>query len=132
MCTSSCHLTCVRRGAKKQRSGKSWRTLCITGIASIWGPEVLGQQLWAEAKARGWEEADDREVIGNGAPWIWNQAQEHFYDGQQVVDWYHVTEHLATVAKVLHGDALPRHNAGTVRHRRRSIKDMPHASPRIC
>jgi hypothetical protein len=72
--------------------------------AHLGGPEVLGQQLWAEAKARGWEEADDREVIGDGAPWIWNQAQEHFYDGQQVVDWYHATEHLATVAKVLHGE----------------------------
>lgn len=73
-------------------------------IAHLGGPELLGQQLWAEAKARGWEEADDREVIGDGAPWIWNQAQEHFYDGQQVVDWYHATEHLADVAKGLHGE----------------------------
>jgi hypothetical protein len=76
-------------------------------IAHLGGPEVLGQQLWAEAKARGWEEADDREVIGDGAPWIWNQAQEHFYDGQQVVDWYHATEHLAAMAKWLHGEETP-------------------------
>ena len=73
-------------------------------IAHLGGREVLGQQLWAEARTRGWEEADDREVIGDGAPWIWNQAQEHFYDGQQVVDWYHATEHLATIAKWLHGE----------------------------
>jgi hypothetical protein len=73
-------------------------------IAHLGGPELLGQQLWAEAKARGWEEADDREVIGDGAPWIWNQAQEHFYDGQQVVDWYHASEHLAEVAKELQGE----------------------------
>jgi hypothetical protein len=73
-------------------------------LAHLGGPELLGQQLWAEAKARGWEEADDQEVIGDGAPWIWNQAQEHFYDGQQVVDWYHATEHLADVAKRLHGE----------------------------
>jgi uncharacterized protein YukE len=76
-------------------------------IAHLGGPEVLGEQLWAEAKARGWEEADDREVIGDGAPWIWNQAQEHFYDGQQVVDWYHATEHLAAIAQRLHGEETP-------------------------
>jgi hypothetical protein len=76
-------------------------------IAHLGGPDVLGQQLWAEAKARGWEAADEREVIGDGAPWIWNQAQEYFYDGQQVVDWYHATEHLATIAKWLHGEETP-------------------------
>jgi hypothetical protein len=76
-------------------------------IAHLGGPEVLGQQLWAEAKARGWEEADDREVIGDGAPWIWNQAQEHFYDGLQVVDWFHAMEHLANIAKWLHGEETP-------------------------
>ena len=76
-------------------------------IAHLGGPEILGQQLWAEAKARGWEEADDREVIGDGAPWIWNQAQEHFYDGLQVVDWYHAMEHLANIAQWLHGEETP-------------------------
>jgi len=40
--------------------------------------------MWAEAKRRGWEQAVDKEVVGDGAPWIWNLAQEHFYDGQQV------------------------------------------------
>lgn len=73
-------------------------------IAHLGGPERLGQQLWAEAKRRGWEQADDREVIGDGAPWIWNQAQDHFYDGQQVVDWYHACEHLAASARWLHGE----------------------------
>jgi hypothetical protein len=73
-------------------------------VAHLGGPEILGQQLWAEAKTRGWEEAADREVIGDGAPWIWNQAQEHFYDGQQVMDWYHACEYLASIAKWLHGE----------------------------
>jgi hypothetical protein len=73
-------------------------------IAHLGGPEILGQQLRAEAQARGWEEADEREVIGDGAPWIWNQAQERFCDGQQVVDWYHASEHLGNIAKWLHGE----------------------------
>jgi len=73
-------------------------------VAHLGGPEVFGQLLWAAAKERGWEEADDRQVIGDGIPWIWNQAQEHFYDGQQVVDWFHGTEHLAGIAKCLYGE----------------------------
>jgi hypothetical protein len=55
-------------------------------------------------RARGWEQAVDTQVIGDGAPWIWNLAAEHFYDSQQVVDWYHATEHLAMAAKLLHDE----------------------------
>ena len=73
-------------------------------VAHLGGPDVFGQMMWAEAKRRGWEQAVDKEVVGDGAPWIWNLAQEHFYDGQQVVDWYHATEHLGEIAKLVHGE----------------------------
>ena len=73
-------------------------------VAHLGGPELLGQMLWAEALARGWEQAVDTEVIGDGALWIWNLAAEHFYDSRQVVDWYHATEHLAVAAKLLHSE----------------------------
>jgi len=73
-------------------------------VAYLGGPGLFGQMMWAEAQARGWEQAVDTEVIGDGAPWIWNLAGEHFYDSQQVVDWYHATEHLAVAAKLLYGE----------------------------
>jgi hypothetical protein len=76
-------------------------------VAHLGGPERLGQLLWTAAKARGWEEADDKEVIGDGIPWIWTLAQDHFYDGQQVVDWYHGVEHLAAIAEMLYGLETP-------------------------
>jgi len=72
-------------------------------IAHLGGPDVFGELLWAEAKRRGWEGAADREVVGDGAPWIWNQVKEHFYDARQAVDWYHGLEHLAGAAALLHG-----------------------------
>ena len=72
-------------------------------IAHLGGPDVFGELLWAEAKRRGWEGAADREVVGDGAPWIWNQVNEHFYDARQAVDWYHGLEHLADAAALLHG-----------------------------
>lgn len=76
-------------------------------VGHLGGPEVFGQLLWSVAKAYGWEEAIDREVIGDGIAWIWNQSQEHFYDALSVVDWFHGIEHLADIAKCLHGDGTP-------------------------
>ena len=73
-------------------------------VAHLGGPELFGQMVWAEARARGWEQAMDTQVVGDGAPWIWNLAGEHFYDSRQVVDWYHATEHLGVAAKLLHGE----------------------------
>lgn len=79
-------------------------------VAHLGGPERFGQLLWTEAKQQGWEGAADKEVIGDGAPWIWNLAQDHFYDAREAVDWYHALEHLADVAKLLHGENTPAAN----------------------
>jgi len=73
-------------------------------VAYLGGPETFGQMLWAEASRRGWEYAAETEVLGDGAPWIWNLASEHFYGGVQIVDWYHATEHLAAVARLIKGE----------------------------
>ena len=73
-------------------------------VAHLGGPEVFGEMLWAEAWRRGWEQAVGSEVIGDGAAWIWNLAEEHFYGSHQVVDWYHATEHLAVASHLLHGE----------------------------
>jgi hypothetical protein len=73
-------------------------------LAYLGGPEIFGQMMWAATQQRGWERATDRQVIGDGALWIWNQAQELFYDAVQTVDWYHATEHVADIAKSIHGE----------------------------
>lgn len=75
--------------------------------AHLGGPEEFGQKLWALAKGHGWETAQDRQVVGDGSPWIWNQVIEHFYDAEQTVDWYHGTEHVAHMALLLHGEGTP-------------------------
>jgi len=80
------------------------RAVANSYVAHLGGPEVLGQMVWAEAKRRGWEGAVETEVVGDGAPWIWNLAADYFYDSHQVVDWYHATEHLAEAARLLKGE----------------------------
>ena len=73
-------------------------------VAHLGGPDILGEMAWAEAQRRGWEEAQDTEVLGDGAAWIWNQASLHFGDSHQVVDWYHAKQHLIEAARLLKGE----------------------------
>ena len=73
-------------------------------VAHLGGPEVLGEKTWTEARRRGWEQAQDTIVVGDGASWIWNQAALHFGQSHQVVDWYHAKEHLMAAARLLKPD----------------------------
>ena len=70
-------------------------------VAHLGGPDVLGEMTWAEARRRAWEQAQDTAVIGDGAPWIWNQAALHFSTSHQVVDWYHAKQHLVDAARLI-------------------------------
>lgn len=83
------------------------QTLQPTYVAHLGGPEQLGALLLSEAQRRAWECAGDTLVLGDGAPWIWNQAALHFPDSQQLVDWYHAKGHLTEAAKLLKGEGTP-------------------------
>lgn len=76
-------------------------------VAHLGGPEVVGEQLWTEARRRGWEHAQDTEGLGDGAVWIWHQMGVHFGSSHQLVDWYHAKGHLTEAAKLLKGDGTP-------------------------
>lgn len=43
-------------------------------------------------------------VLGDGAVWIWNLADEHFGERVEIVDFWHAGQHLWTVARALHGE----------------------------
>ncbi len=75
-----------------------------TYAAYLGGPEIFGQMVFAEARRRGWEQAQDTEVVADGAPWIWNQTDVHFGRSRQLVDWYHAVQHLAQAARLFKGE----------------------------
>jgi hypothetical protein len=51
-------------------------------------------------------------VLGDGAKWIWEHVATLFgHERIEVVDWYHASEHLWTVAKALHGEDTPQTRA---------------------
>lgn len=73
-------------------------------VAHLGGTGPFGELMWKEARRRHWDQALDTQVIGDGAPWIWNLANLHFGDSHQVVDWYHAKDHLAAAVRLLHPD----------------------------
>jgi hypothetical protein len=58
--------------------------------------------LWALAVERDVPTAKERAVIGDGAAWIWNVAEDVSPDGRQIVDWFHAVQHLADAAQALY------------------------------
>jgi len=46
-------------------------------------------------------------LLGDGADWLWNHMTRCFPQGQQVLDFYHCSEHLHAVAKAQYGENSP-------------------------
>jgi hypothetical protein len=64
---------------------------------------VFAQRVDREARRRGFDKAKRQVILGDGAPWIWNIADELFPDAIQIVDLYHAKHHLSDVAKAIYG-----------------------------
>ena len=60
------------------------------------------ERVLREASRRRFTEAQRTAVIGDGAPWIWRIAQELFPKAIQIVDRFHVKEHLSNLSKSLY------------------------------
>ncbi len=64
--------------------------------------EEFGKRIYLEAWKRGWSRAEKKVVMGDGAEWIWNLAEQHFPGAVQIVDLYHARQHLWELARKLH------------------------------
>jgi hypothetical protein len=73
-----------------------------TYTGAIETAEELGRRLYREASQRGWSRARKKGVMGDGAEWIWNLAEEHFAGAVQIVDLYHARQHLWELARQLY------------------------------
>jgi hypothetical protein len=69
-------------------------------------PAAFTKRVWREASRRRFTQAEHMVVLGDGAPWIWSIAQELFPRGVQIVDRFHVKQHLSEVSQALYdGDS---------------------------
>jgi hypothetical protein len=66
-------------------------------------PSDFAQRVLREAGRRGFDRAPRQVVLGDGAAWIWNLADEYFPHAVQIVDRFHVKQHLSEVAKAIYG-----------------------------
>ncbi len=66
-------------------------------------PSEFAARVEREATRRGFDRAARQAVLGDGAKWIWNLAAEHFPDAIQIVDRFHVKQHLSDVARSIYG-----------------------------
>ena len=73
-----------------------------TYTGAIEAAEPFGRRMYREACDRGWNRAKTTVVLGDGALWIWNIADEHFPGAIQIVDLYHARQHLWELAARLY------------------------------
>jgi hypothetical protein len=90
-----------------------------TYTGAIETAEEFGKRLYVEAWKRGWSRAVQKVVLGDGAEWIWNLAQQHFPGAIQIVDLYHARQHVWELARQLHPHHERRRNAWIGLHQKR-------------
>jgi hypothetical protein len=66
--------------------------------------EEFGQQLLLLALSVGYRNAKLRAFLADGARWLWELAALHFPDAIQILDWYHLEEHVHAAAAALFGE----------------------------
>jgi hypothetical protein len=106
--TREVKLGCVFTQTKWDKEGYPIRDPdSTTYTGAIETAEEFGKRLYLEAWNRGWNRAQKKVVIADGAEWIWNQASLHFPGAIQIVDLYHARQHLWELARKLYpGDQL--------------------------
>lgn len=88
------HRACKEdRGVLSQKTVVSWQG----------EPMELGRRLHQEACARGLGRARARLIVADGAPWIWNVAQDRWRGATEVLDFYHASQHLWDLGEAVHG-----------------------------
>lgn len=101
--TREVKLGCVFTQTATDKDGRPMRDPdSTTYVAAIETAEQFGLRLYTEAWRRNWNRAKKKVVIGDGAVWIWNVADQHFPGAIQIVDLYHARQHIWELAAKLH------------------------------
>lgn len=80
----------------------------ISYVAGQVAAAEFGIRLYAEAVGRGLERAQEVVILGDGAHWIWQLAEEHFPGAVQILDFWHASEWVWKAAKAVWGEGSVR------------------------
>lgn len=67
-------------------------------------PDELGRRLNWEGNRRGLARAQNTLVLSDGAAWIWNLKEDRWKGAQELLDFYHASQHLWRVGDALWGE----------------------------
>lgn len=87
----------------RERAGKS-EVADPEYVATLERVDSFGEQVYARAFRHGVENAGDVACLGDGAIWIWRSFAHHYPKAVQILDYYHASEHLGTVANAWYGE----------------------------
>jgi hypothetical protein len=141
--TREVKLGCIFTQTSTDSEGRPVRDEDSTSyVAAIETAEAFGLRLYTEAWRRGWSRAQKKVVIGDGAIWIWNLADQHFPSAVQIVDLYHARQHLWDLsAKLFPNDSkglkrwiarcLDRLQQGKIEALVKILRDSPRATDEL-
>jgi hypothetical protein len=100
--TREVKLGCVFTQAGLDEKGRPVRDEGSTSyVGAIETAEDFGKRIYSEARRRGVNRAKEVVVLGDGASWIWNIADEGFPGAVQIIDLYHAREHYWSAGKAV-------------------------------
>lgn len=79
--------------------------------AGLWDATTFASHVWAESERRGLAQAQQLVSVNDGAPWIWAIVFLCFARCIEILDWYHATQRLWTIAMAYFGNDLTATNA---------------------
>ena len=102
--TREAKLGCVFSQTRRDEQGFPLRDPeSTTYVGAIEEATAFGVRIYTEAARRGATRALRLVVLGDGAPWIWGIAAEHFHQAIQIVDLYHARQRLCDLSKIVWG-----------------------------
>jgi hypothetical protein len=129
-------MTCFHDGWHEEKVAMAWRVLdgethpphYVTGE----GPwETFAPQVTDLTRRVGHRLAREVLCLADGAPAIWRMLTRLYPDAVQLLDWYHVQEHLALVAKALGATGAAWHAAQRTALRERGPRETLQALARL-
>lgn len=91
---------------QEQAGRKGERGVLSEKVVICWQEQglELGRRLHWEGLRRGLGRAKWILVVGDGAPWIWNVAADRWAEAEEVLDFYHASEHLWELGRALYAE----------------------------
>ncbi len=92
-------------------------------VAAVEEAAAFGERCAAETTRLGLDDPKRISVLGDGAEWIWNLAEQRFSGSSQCLDFWHGAGHLGDGAKAVFGSGSGEAEAELDRGKRRLLDD---------